>query len=269
MFNKNDIQQQSMAAWNQWRPLWIKNCKINRELNTKTFSELLGTGKGKTLVHAAYGHSLSGGLDTIKKNRDKFDLYCCDKAFGYLMENGITPNYCHIADASVKPDWMKGQDTGKTTLIANIAANPAWTMEWKGKIYFYVNWDNIGTAKVLGNIGKCHEVIPASSNVSNAQVVFASQVMGYDKQLLIGYDYSWHEKGSYYAGKDVDKKYWMHHVTVVTPYGYLAKTSTNLIFSCKWLLQFLSKFSNQLIINCSEQGIFDCPNKMKLSNALK
>lgn len=268
MLNGQDIERQSRAAWKQWRPLWIKNCKINRELKTRSFSELLGKGKGKTLVQVAMGHSVTENISTLIKNRDKFDIYCCDKAFGYLMDRGITPDYCHVADAQVSDEWHKGRDTSKTILISNISANPVWPMEWKGKVYFYTNWDNIGTAAILGKIGNCFEVIPAASNVSNAQLVFASQVLNYDRQLMIGYDYSWTDDGCYYAGNNSDKRFYMHHATVITPYGKIAKTSTNLVFSCKWMMQFLTKFPNELIINCSQQGLFDCANKMSLLKAL-
>jgi len=269
--NSDEIQQQSMAAWNQWRDLWVKNAKLNSEVNKRSFFELLHKGKGKKLLQCAFGYSLKENLEDIKLNRGMYDIYCCDKAFGLLKDNGITPEYCHVADAQVSADWIGKHDTSKTILIANIAANPAWTLEWKGPIYFYTNWDNIATADILGKIGNCFDVIPASSNVSNSQVVFASQVLDYDKQFLIGFDYSWEDDGAYYAGPGTcanNKQYYMHHATVITSFGNLAKTSTNLIFSCKWLLSYILKFSKQKIINCSERGILTIPEMMSFREAL-
>lgn len=268
MLDKNEIQQQSIAAWKQWKSLWIKNCKINRERNKKSFAELLNYGQGRTLLQCATGYSLTPNLEKIKKYKDRFDIYCCDKSFGYLMQNDIRPQFCHIADARVSDEWIKNQDTSQTILIANIACNPKWTeKKWK-EIYFYVNWDNIDSAKILAPLGNCYDVIPAASNVSNAQVVFATQVLGYDRQLLVGYDYSWEDDSWYYAGNDSDKKYWMYHLTVITPYGKLAKTSTNLAFSCRWMMQFIQKYCNNIITNCSERGLLSIPSRMSLEKAI-
>lgn len=268
MIAKNEIKQQSMNAWNAWRKLWVANCRETASMDKIAASSLVGVGRGKTLIQCAFGHSLAGMLDTIRRQRIKFDVMCCDKAFGYLMENGIVPDWCVIADASVNTDWIKNQDTSRTTLIANVAANTGWTKGWEGRRVFYVNWDNIGTAKVLGRIAGIYEVIPASSNVSNAQIVFASQVLGYNAQLLVGFDYSWADHGTYYAGQDSEKRYYMHHMDVVSPWGYIAKTSTNLNFSCRWIMQYLMKFYRVNAINCSGQGLLDLPRKMPLARAI-
>ena len=266
--SKNDIHLQSMSAWRAWKSLWIKNCQVTKSLDKVSVKDFVGKGHGKILVQCAFGYSLSQNINTIKKYRDKIDVMCCDKAFGYLMQNGIVPDYCIIADGSVGLEWIKDQDTSQTTLVANVAANPEWTTNWKGQRVFYVNWDNIGSAQILGKIADVYEVIPASSNVSNAQVVFASQVLDHDAQLLVGYDYSWASFGTYYAGEDSDKRYYMRHMDMVSPYGYLAMTSSNLVFSCRWIMQYLYKFSRTNVINCSEQGIMDLHKKDPLDKAI-
>lgn len=269
MLTSDEVQQQSMNAWKQWRIQWIKNAKINKNLKTDSFSNLLGIGKGKKLLQIANGYSLALNLDEIKKHINDYDIYCCDKTFGYLIKNGIYPKYCHVADANVKFDeWGKGFDSSKTILISNIAAAPQWGLEWKGKKYYYTNWDNIGTAQVLGKAGNCFDVIPASSNVSNSQIVFSTQVIGYDKQLLVGFDYSWQDDGKYYATGNVDKQYYMNHASVNTIWGDIAFSSTNLIFSCRWLMSYISKFKKSVIINCSERGILNTFLSMSLKKGL-
>lgn len=255
MLNKNEVERQSTAAWNTWKTKWKNNCHKTRFIPKTSFTTLLGRGKGKTLVQAAFGASLAKHLPTLQANRHRFDLMCCDKAFGFLVKNGITPDYCMLADASVSSDWIGEADTSKTILVANIAANPDWTVRWKGEVVFYANYDNIGSAKVLAPIADVYELIPASSNVSNAQVVFAAQVLGYESQLLVGYDYSWRADGNYYASGDNPKRYYMHHMEVVSPYGYIAQTSSNLYFSSSWLQQFLAKFPLTKVFNCSGEGI--------------
>ena len=269
MLNQKDIQQQSEAAWNVWKNKWLDNCRVNKALKKGKLSDLLDHAKGKVLIQAAFGYSLSKHIDLLKKYKDKVEVMCCDKAFGYLMENGIIPTYCLIADASVTIDWIKGQDISKTILLSNVAANPEWTLNWKGPLYFYVNWDNIGTAHILGRAADCWEVIPASSNVSNAQVVLATQILNADYNLLTGYDYSWEDDGDYYASGASPKKDYMHHADMISPYGYLAKTSSNLMFSCNWLAQYLMKFNTLKVINCSERGILAIDRRMPLEAAIQ
>lgn len=270
LLSKDTVQQQSMAAWNTWRDKWKRNCKINRHVPKDTLSSLVNSGKGKILVQVAMGASLtSDKISLLKKERERFDIACCDKAFGLLMAAGIVPDFCIIADASVSAEWQKGYDTSKTTLVANIACNPEWSVNWKGQVCFYANWDNIGSAKVLAPLADVYEVIPASSNVSNAQVVFASQILGYDYQLLVGFDYSWRRDGTYYAGGDSAKRHYMHHLDVVSQAGYLAMTSSNLYFSCFWLMQYLMKYPQIKVINCSEDGILGYVPRMPLQQALK
>ena len=269
MLKKDDIYRQSTAAWNIWRTKWIDNCAVTKTLDKQSMATLLNACEGKLLVQCAFGYSLNHNLPAIRAYRDQLSVMCCDKAFGYLMENEIVPDYCIIADASVDTEWIKGQDTSKTTLIANVAANPEWTKNWKGPRVFYLNWDNIGTANILGAASDVWEVIPASSNVSNAQVVFATQVLNPSKQLLVGYDYSWMEGGWYYASKDSDKRHYMHHADVVSPFGYLARSSSNLIFSRNWLMQFIQKFKyGHRIINCSGMGLMELESQMPLGEAV-
>lgn len=267
LLSKEEVHQQSMAAWNAWRTKWIRNCKVNRNVPHDKFASLLNRGEGKILVQAAFGASLRPNLDGLKKERHRVDIACCDKAFGFLMQNGITPDYCIIADASVSSEWQLGFDTAQTVLVANIACNPDWTARWLGPVVFYANWDNIDSARVLAPIADCYEVIPASSNVSNAQVVFASQVLGYKYQLLLGFDYSWREDGDYYASGDNPKRHYMHHLDVVAPEGYIALTSSNLYFSCFWMMQYLMKFPQIKTINCSD-GILGYAPRLPFDRAL-
>ena len=267
LLSKDETQAQSNAAWGKWKYQWIDNAERNGRLDRILMKELINAGKDRKLIQAAFGYSLSKNIKDIKERGPDYDVMCCDKAFGYLMANGIVPKYCVVADANVSLDWIDGADTSKTTLIANVASSHKWVKSWKGPLVLYTNWDNIGTARILGMAGKVYDTVPASSNVSNAQIVFASQVFNYDCQLLVGYDYSWDVDGKYYASKDSDKRYWMHMVDSVSPYGGVAKTSHNLMFSCKWMIQYLMKFKQTKVINCSEAGIMELPLRMPLKEA--
>jgi len=153
----------------------------------------------------------------------------------------------------------------KTTLLINVCANPEWSqvINWKTK-YFFVNKDIIDSHLKFSKITGCNNFIPAGTNVSNAMMIMLTQsdnngkrnFFGYDKFLLIGYDYSWNYDGNYYAyNKDGDGKAdYMKHIYCVNMNGDFAYTSGNLYFSSKWLEKYLSTFKFP-VVNCSKKTI--------------
>jgi len=78
---------------------------------------------------------------------------------------------------------------------------------------------------------------------------------GYDKILTIGFDYSWKDK--YYAfNHDGNGKInYMRHVFMTNQAGEYVHTSNNLLFSAKWLNDYV-KYYDLPVINCSTDSIF-------------
>jgi len=105
-------------------------------------------------------------------------------------------------------------------------------------------------------------------------VVFALQsddrgrqnFLGYDKYILIGFDYSWKTKGSYYSfDKEAGgKRNYMRHALGWDKKGELCYTSSNLMFSAKWLVDYVNAFGLP-VVQCSSEGI----TGMRLSGDLE
>lgn len=271
---EQEVRQQSEAAFGQWKEQWEKNSKFNGEIYKRdgnSHKDLLNHGIGRQLLVVATGYSLEREIDTIKQYRDKCDIACVDKSFGVLMDHGIKPDFVVIADANVSySDWAERhiEQTEGVTLIANVNCNTEWTKNWKGKIIFYVNKDNIETEKIYMELSGCRELIPASSNVGNTVVVFFGQVCNYDRYLLIGYDYSWAPGTNYYAFNDNDKRYWMRHMFAIGITGELCYTSQNLHFSARWLVEYIQKsMGAKPVFNCSGAGVLTI-NPRKLAVCL-
>lgn len=276
-----EVRSQSMAVWGQFGDnLWIPNANKNAQLKHFDLNELQHSGIGKIAVLCAMGSSLEDHVDTLKKYRDRFDIICCDKAFGPLYDHGIKADYVVVADASIPFKYIKDyvHYTEGVKLLATPYANPEWTHAWKGPIYFYVNIDAIESQHVfLPIIGKNTRQIPASSNVSNAMVVLWTNCEsnknenwgGYESYLLLGYDYSWPVKGNYYAWNDArPKRFYMNHRTLPDIFGNVIFTSENLLFSCKWLISYVKVF-NLPVVNCGMKGILDIPQKAKFSDVVE
>lgn len=276
-----DTRRQSLQVFGQFgEKVWIPNAKENAKLEHQNTHDLQNTGLGKTLVLVAMGASLEEGAELLKKYRSSIDIMVCDKGFVPLMEHGVKPDYVMICDANIPAAHYEKYvlETKDIKLIATPYANTLWTKPWLGPRYFYVNKDAIESEKVFEPImGEGTRIIPASSNVSNAMVVFMTGCdeikrinwSGYEKFLLIGYDYSWRPNGNYYAWANPHpKRHYMHHATVLDIKGDCVFTSNNLIFSTRWLHDYVT-IHRLPVINCSERGLLHIPFRNTLENELK
>lgn len=266
-----EIEKQSLTAMQQsgekWKKHAARNGKIYQKVGT-THKELFFDGWGKCLIVVGMGPNLNDELENIKKYKDKpeVDIACVDKAFSILVDNGIIPKYVFLADANIDFDkWCKPylEKTKDVTLIAGITSNPEFAENWQGNIFFYVNKDAIKSEEIFCKISGCNEIIPASSNVGNAILVFAFQILGYKEYLLVGYDYSWKPNADYYSLNDSDKRHWMRQHQGIDGDNNIIYTSENLLFSAKWLGDFYNQTMKKAgvdMYNCSNARVADIPN---------
>ena len=281
MLTHKDVVKQSWSVYRQFgEQKWIPYAKENAKLPQKSCEELLGCGVGKTLVIAAMGESIEKTVPFLVKYRDRFDLMTCDKGFVPLLEHDLKADYVMICDCNIPAMYFERHllHTEGTNLIATIYANPMWTKPWLGSRYFYINKDAIESERVFLPLSeKPLRVMAASSNVSNAMVVFVSgcdnvmkmNFMGYDRYLLVGYDYSWRPDGNYYGWIDPKpKRYYMNHRTILDMNNDIAFTSENLLFSAKWLYMYLSAHSFLPFVNCSERGLLEISKRSSLEKEL-
>jgi len=286
MSKKNNLShdaiiKQSWGAYNQWCEQWRRHAKAASKVkNITTFADFANAGIGKPLVLVANGYSFEENLETLKANRHKVDILACDKTIGHLIENGIIPDYCLVCDANVsfekylKPYVDKIQDI---VLFANVCANPKWfKLGWKS-VCFFVNEDSISSHVEFSKLSGCNQFIPAATNVSNCMVVLATQstnkgrrnLFGYDKYLLVGFDYSWRKDGKYYSFSDDGdgKKSYMKHAYVLLRDGTPAYSSSNLIFSAKWVEDYIRNFRLPVVC-CSEKTILNSVPTKDLSQQM-
>lgn len=275
-----DTKRQSLSVFGQFgETVWIPNAKENAKLERRNAHELQNVGLGKVLVLVAMGASLEDHIDTLKKYRDRIDIICCDKSFVPLMDRNVVPNYVMICDANIPARHYETHvlKTKDISLIATPYANTLWTKPWLGPRYFYVNKDAIYSEEVfLPIMGEKTRVIPASSNVSNAMAVFMCgsdekkriNWAGYERYILVGYDYSWRPDGNYYAWSNpIPKRHYLHHITMLDINRDPIFTSHNLLFSARWLYDYAT-YHSLPIVNCSGRGLLDIPLKNTLEREL-
>lgn len=274
------VKKQSEAVYGQFADKWHKQSAENAKLNYKHPNEFWNIGLGKNLVICAMGASLERDMPLLKQYRDRVDIMVCDKAFGKFIDAGITPDYVMLADANISYEmWLKPyiEHTKNVKLISTVYANPEWTKNWKGPLTFYMNKDAIGTEKTFLPVwGDKMRIIPASSNVGNAMVVFMLgcddnqriNFAGYQNYYLTGFDYSWQADGNYYAFENpIPKRHYMNHRTLLDYKRNICHTSENLVFSAKWLMQYLEAFKPP-VVNCTEQGLLETQLRGSLAEIL-
>lgn len=264
--SRDRIMTQSKAAYNQWCIQWRENAKIHSKFKMKPLTDFANSGLGRAVLCAANGYSLEENIESIKKYQHNIDILACDKSLGNLIDNGINPKFVMVCDANVSYEkymekWKdKLQDT---ILFISACANPKWTQNgnWKD-VYFFINKDILNSEKEFSEISGCTSFIPAGTNVSNAMVVFLTQsdergrnnFFGYDKIVLIGYDYSWRPDGKYYAFDQSGggKANYMRHVFCVNLNGNFSFSSGNLCFSAQWLEKYIKTFKLNVVQGSGE-----------------
>ena len=281
LLNWQQVEKQSQNVFNQFgESKWIPFAKENIKQPHKSTKEFHNAGIGKTLLLCAMGESLEKQVDIIKRYRDKVDIVVCDKGFEPLLKQGIKADFVMLCDCNISFRFIEKSinETKGVKLICTPYANPEWVKKWQGDRYFFVNKDAIKTEKIFKKMfDKDLRIIPAGSNVSNAMLVFFTgsdevqniNFSGYEKYLLVGYDYSWSPFGKYYAWHNPKpKRFYMNHRTMIDFNNNIVFTSENLLFSAKWLYSYITTFQINAI-NCSGEGLFDIPQKSVLEKELK
>lgn len=262
----SDVVRQSKSAYNQWAKDWREAAKHHSKWLHRDLLEFQNVGIGKAVLCIANGYSFEENLETIQKYQDNCDIMVVDKALKSCIEHGIKPTYVVVCDRHVnyekylEPVKDQLQDT---ILFANVCANPEWTGNgnWKD-IHFFVNKDCLGSEKEFSELSGCDNLIAAGTNVSNALIILLTQCddtgrrnfFGYDKILTIGYDYSWDEHYYAFDKEGGGKRNYMRGVYVFDLRGNLCFTSTNLLFSSKWLDNYIKAFQVP-VIQCSKRSI--------------
>jgi len=268
--DKHSTKRQSLNAYKQWGPQWRRHAKIHKTRDMKSFKDFQNSKVGKAALLIANGASFEENIEAIKENQDGLDIMVCDKTLGHCIDNGIIPTYVMVCDANVDFDkYLKPwKDKLKDVILfSNVCGNPLWTTDgiWKD-VYFFVNEDVIKSEVEFSELSGCKNLVPAATNVSNQMLVVLTQsnndgranFFGYDKYLLIGYDYSWTQGGSYYSfdKRGGGKQNYMRHLYITNCQNDLCYTSNNLLFSSSWIAKYVKTYKLP-VVQCSKSTILD------------
>ena len=282
LLSKDQIHKQSQNSYRQWAPQWREHAKLHSQYQMKSMEAWRYSGFGQAALCVANGYSFEENIATIQKYQHNVDIVACDKSLKHLIQHGIKPKFCVVADANVSYEKYLEEvkdELNETILVANVCANPKWTANgnWKDR-YFFSVMDVLGSEKEWTALSGCPNIIAAGTNVSNGLVIFLTQCdnnsrqnfFGYDKILLIGFDYCWRPYKSYYAFDSAGggKTNYMRHSYMMDMNNNACVSSNNLIFSAKWLDTYMTAFKLPLV-QCSRNSLFATRNMGVLSEQMQ
>jgi len=170
--------------------VWISNTikNIKHYTNARPIDILKNKFAGKTALIAAAGPSLNNDLALLKANRDKFTVFCVNRAVSILIKNGIIPDFVVFADAFADNtlDGVKDQ-LANTNFILNPRTDQlAFETESKSKLIYFFNSDNFTLTlkeKYNANISTYESAGTVAINA-----YFAAKTMGFSQIIFSGLD---------------------------------------------------------------------------------
>lgn len=194
--NVKNLMQKSQSAIE----MVIKN--IYSTLNATPLLELKDIYKGKTALVISAGPSLDLNIQTIKKNRDKFIIFCVGTAFKTLNKNDITPDFINLIENKDCSNQLSGADLSKINLISepythsaiynfNVKQNFLFpTQTYTGNGY----WSNLVGVDISEYLVK--------GTVSYSALASA-KMLGFSKIILVGQDLVYLNNKRYSSGSSV------------------------------------------------------------------
>lgn len=257
-----------------YKDLWLKNLKANKE----RVKERGWAAEQLQDLHGGKAGVLLGASPAIKRQVDYLRQLQYDPDFVFigitsglkwLLDNGIKPKYCMIADADPKMmRFWEGLDMAKTkgvTLIANVLTAPEMLDAWQGDIKFLAIYTTIAEMdkeymKLYHPVNGCGVLFAALCSQYNTGAAVAFTIFGCRTLIFVGNELSFPSKDSakdkYYADRDDVKDSWLRkpHPDI---YGNVAYT-TYMFMALKLSLEdFLGRISGMgVFINATEAGIF-------------
>lgn len=184
----------------------LENIKHFESDNVYFIKDFKNVHKGRAALVVSAGPSLTKNIETIKKHREKFVIFCVGQALKLLLDNGIVPDFGVLIESRGTYGQVQGLDLSGVSMIFEPYTNPlCWGVEAKDKTVFFSKRnffnDFLARAMKIDNSG-----ISSLGTVSYS-ALNAAQIMGCNPIILLGQDLAYldgkcYAKGSVYEGLD-------------------------------------------------------------------
>lgn len=160
---------------------------FNNTLETIPLMEFKNIYKGKTALIVSAGPTLDRNIETIKKNRDKFVLFCVGTAFKALAKEGITPDFLNIIEINDSSAQVRGFDLSAIKLIIEpFSCKSSQVLNVKQKFLYPAittqgaqYWSHLTGMDISGYI---------SGGTVSYEALECAKMLGCTKLILVGQD---------------------------------------------------------------------------------
>jgi hypothetical protein len=184
--------------------IWVENIfnNISYYDEARPVSYLENNFEGKTALIASAGPSLADDVDTIKNNRNKFVIFCVNKAVKTLLDNNIEPDFVVFADSQYIYESLldaKNRLTNTNLILCSRSDSSIFSLKANSKLMYYLNTD--GYSSFLNNVsgGKIKSVQPAGT-VSIISY-FIAKSLGFSKFIFSGLNLAFKGEKKYASGE--------------------------------------------------------------------
>lgn len=279
---------------------WVENVKRNRPTFAKGNPPL----QGLTAYLVAAGPSLAKNVEALRDVGRLGVIVAVDASYRFLVENGITPDYCVSIDADARMlSMIDGAPTEHTTLIVQASASPELVAAWKGPRYFLratggsrdmddklhaahrivrtrrdlkagTDFEALDDVEVV--FAGLNEALVCGGNVTTYAHSFCLSLLKAQRIVFVGADYSWDnadESGAFYAGaahkkmgeeRQAAERAFSHPVLVVDGKAGLPLSTNYTMFSFKKWHEDLAAMHPGHCVNATEGGILGVGQKGNL-----
>ena len=194
----------------RYSKIWLSNAlanigKINEDGNMYKLSDLDDKFIGQTALVTAAGPSLSENIPFIKANREKFVIFCVNKALKILLDNDITPDFVVCADARFVDKTLTdvGEKLSNINCIMSINTDSSVLSNSFKKVFISFPTNDMVINKLAQYNAFIHQQETGGSATTMA---FVSAVkMGFSKVILAGVDLAFKGEQVYADGQVYEK----------------------------------------------------------------
>ena len=157
--------------------------------NTEIIQQKKASKKKRHAVVVASGPSLRAELESLKENREKYDLFCAFSTLGTMLDEGITPDYhCHIErhhDSNYVQSTEKLKDFCRNgTLLTSSSVDPRLAQLYKN-VFAILRSASTSTALLVEDPD---DIIYHEGTNAGTFAVSVAALMGYEVIHILGLD---------------------------------------------------------------------------------
>ena len=193
----------------RYSKIWLDNTLTNigtiNNQNIYKLSDLDDKFNGQAALVTAAGPSLMENLPYVKDNREKFVIFCVNKALKILLDNGITPDFVVCADARFVSKTLAdvGANLQNINCIMSINTDSSVLANKFKKVFITFPTNDM----VINKLSQYNSFIQQrESGGSATTMAFVSAVkMGFSKVILAGVDLAFKGEQVYANGQAYEK----------------------------------------------------------------